>query len=242
MARSRVEPDVEDVALALERPCRRRPGRSARRGGTPRSAARTRRRRRRCRTPPPRARRAPASAALRRTRCSRPPGSARPTPAAARCTSRAGSRPCCRCDRGPTPASTSHPCRSCRWRRRAVLAARPAGPARDGAPVDGELLVHRDEPLRRGQEDHRVVAAPAVRIRVLERLAMPEAAALLERLLDVRVCIEHALTREQLDGVEKVAARADRRVDLQAVLARRSRSRRCRGLAPCARRPCPARG
>ena len=34
--------------------------------------------------------------------------------------------------------------------------------------------VHADEPLRRRQEDHRLVAPPAVRIRVLEVGAMPE--------------------------------------------------------------------
>ena len=75
-----------------------------------------------------------------------------------------------------------------------------------------------DEPLRRRQEDHRVVAAPAVRIRVLERLAVPQPPAFLERLLDLRVRVEHALPAEELDRVEEVAARADRRVDLEAVL------------------------
>ena len=68
--------------------------------------------------------------------------------------------------------------------------------------------VHRHEPLRRGQEDHRVVAAPAVRVRVLERLAVPEPAAFGQRLLDLRVGVEHALAAEQLDVVEEVAAAA----------------------------------
>ena len=114
VARAGVEPDVEDVALALEL------GAAAGRTGQPVGDELLdrplvpRRRRRRCRTPPPRARRAPASAALRRTSCSRPPGSARPRRAGARCTSRDGWRSCCRCDRAPTPAPIA---RRCRWRR-----------------------------------------------------------------------------------------------------------------------------
>ena len=43
-------------------------------------------------------------------------------------------------------------------------------------------------------------------------------AAFLERRLDVRVGVEHALAAEQLDRVEEMPRRADRRVDLQAVL------------------------
>ena len=107
VARSRVEPHVEDVRLALEASCRRTSGRRGPRARTPRSAARTRRRRRTGRTPPPRARRAPASGPPRRSSCSRRRESARPTRAGARCTSRAGWRPCCRCGRGPTPGSTA---------------------------------------------------------------------------------------------------------------------------------------
>ena len=48
--------------------------------------------------------------------------------------------------------------------------------------------------------------------------AVPEPAALVQRLLDVRVGVEHALAAEQLDGVEEVPARTDRRVDVEAVL------------------------
>ena len=79
------------------------------------------------------------------------------------------------------------------------------------------FAIERDEPLRRRQEDHRVVAAPAVRIGVRERLAVPQLAALLQRRLDVRVRVEHALAAEQLHRVEEVSGRPDRRVDLQAV-------------------------
>ena len=80
------------------------------------------------------------------------------------------------------------------------------------------FAVHADEPLRRRQEDDRIVAAPAVRVLMRERLAMPQPAALLQRLFDLRVRVEHALPAEQLDGVEEMAGRADRRVDLEAVL------------------------
>ena len=41
---------------------------------------------------------------------------------------------------------------------------------------------------------------------VLERLPMPEPAAVVERLLDVRIRVEHALAAEQLDRVEEMAA------------------------------------
>ena len=78
--------------------------------------------------------------------------------------------------------------------------------------------VERDEPLRRREEDHRVVAAPAVRVLMRERLAMPEASALLQRLVDLRVRVEHALPAEELHRVEKMSGRTDRRVDLEAVL------------------------
>ena len=144
--------------------CRRRPGTRGRRARTRRSAARTTRRRRARRTPRPRARRAPASAAPRRTSRSRAPESAHPRRAGARCTSRGGSRACSTAGRVPTPGSTRP-----RGRR---LRARAARSVRVGT---AEHAVHPDEPLRRREEDHRVVAAPAVRVRVLERLAVPQA-------------------------------------------------------------------
>ena len=68
-------------------------------------------------------------------------------------------------------------------------------PRRDPAGVVDRLQrlvaqvvrIHRDEPLRGGEEDHRVVAAPAVRVRVIEVFAVPQPAALLERRFDLRV-------------------------------------------------------
>ena len=99
-----------------------------------------------------------------------------------------------------------------------VSIASSAACADVGARQPAERPVHRDEPLRRGEKDDRVVAPPAVRIRVLERLAMPQASALLQRLLDLRVGIEDPLAAEELDGFQEVAARTDRRVDLETVL------------------------
>src|SRR5882757_3914608 len=62
-----------------------------------------------------------------------------------------------------------------------------------------------------------MMTPPAVRILVRERLAVPEPAAFLQRLLDFRVRIEHTLTAEQFHRVEKVSRRTDRRVDFKPV-------------------------
>ncbi len=83
---------------------------------------------------------------------------------------------------------------------------------------DHRLAVQADEPLRRGEEDHRVVAAPAVRVLVRERLPMPETPAFLECFLDIRIRIEDALAAKQQDGVEEMSAGTHGRVDLEAVL------------------------
>ena len=98
--------------------------------------------------------------------------------------------------------------------QRAALGA--AAAVRRGA-LDERLAIHADEPLRRRQEDHRVVAAPAVRIRMGEILPVPELRPLLERLLDARVRVEDLLAAEELDRVEEMAAGADRGVDVQPV-------------------------
>src|SRR5947199_405186 len=52
------------------------------------------------------------------------------------------------------------------------------------------LVVHRDEPLLGRAEDHRVLAAPAVRVRVRDRLAREEDAAVAQQLDDLRVRFE----------------------------------------------------
>ena len=90
-------------------------------------------------------------------------------------------------------------------------------PQRLAAGLRHRHAVHRDEPLRRGEEDHRVVTAPAVRILMREGLAMPQASALGERRFDFRVGVEDALAAEQFDGIQEVSRRTDRGVDFQSV-------------------------
>ncbi len=82
--------------------------------------------------------------------------------------------------------------------------------------LDHRVAVHPHEPLCGGEKDDRVVAAPAVRVLVRERLTVPEARALLEGLFDVRIGVEHPLTAEQFHRLEEMTARA-------------RRARRCRG-------------
>ena len=91
-----------------------------------------------------------------------------------------------------------------------------ASPRRLPAPLESGLI-QRDEPLRGGQKDDRVVTAPAVRVLMRERLAMPQPAPRLQGFLDFGVGVEHTHAPEQLDRLEEVAARRDRRVDLQSV-------------------------
>src|SRR4029079_9755976 len=81
-----------------------------------------------------------------------------------------------------------------------------------------ERAIHGDEPLRRRQEYDRIVAAPAVWIGVMERFAVPEASALFEGCLHVRVRVEDALPAKQLDVLEEVTSGPDGRVDLEPVL------------------------
>ena len=52
---------------------------------------------------------------------------------------------------------------------------------------------------------------------MIERLPMPEPATLFQCRFDIWIGVEHALTGEQLDGVEEVPAGTNRRIDLQPV-------------------------
>jgi len=63
-------------------------------------------------------------------------------------------------------------------------------------PGDDRCAVHANEPLRGRQENHRVVAPPAVRVLMRQRLPVPQPAALLERLFDVGIGVEDALPTE----------------------------------------------
>ncbi len=62
-----------------------------------------------------------------------------------------------------------------------------------GAAVGGDLGFHRDEPLLGGAEDHRTMAAPAVRIRVLQSLFVHERAATAQQLDDRGIRLEDSL-------------------------------------------------
>ena len=90
-----------------------------------------------------------------------------------------------------------------------------------GHGIQGALpqlaFVHRDEPLGGGQEDDRAVAAPAVRIRMLHVAALPEAAARRQRLLDLRVGVEHPHAAEQFHLVREAATGTDRGIHFQPV-------------------------
>src|SRR5207248_9996137 len=82
-------------------------------------------------------------------------------------------------------------------------------------PGAGRRLVQRDETLRGGEEDHRVVAAPAVWILVRERLAVPQPPAFLQRLLDSRIGVEHSLAAEHFRALEERLARPALPCDLE---------------------------
>ena len=97
--------------------------------------------------------------------------SARPRRAGARCTSPAGSTTMLKMRSRPQAGNPLHLVVDGVLRR---LAQRRAAGRRRTA-IAG-VAVHADEPLRRGEEDHRVVAAPAVRVLVRERFPMPQPA------------------------------------------------------------------
>ena len=78
-------------------------------------------------------------------------------------------------------------------------------------------LVHRDEPLRRSAKDHRVLAAPAMRIAMLILFTEEQHAAFAHELNNRIVRIEHALTGEMFDLRRESPGVIDRTIDLQTV-------------------------
>src|SRR6187397_3055175 len=62
------------------------------------------------------------------------------------------------------------------------------------------------------------MAPPAVRIRMGKWFSVPEVAALLQRLFDSGIGVEDTQAAKQLDGVEEMPGRSDRREDLEPVL------------------------
>ncbi len=78
-------------------------------------------------------------------------------------------------------------------------------------------LVHRDEPLRRGAEDHRILAAPAVRITMLVFLAEQQHAAFAHEVDDLIVSGKHIQAREVSNVGCKPSGIVDGAVDVQTV-------------------------
>ena len=128
-------------------------------------------------------------------------------------------------------------------------------------PRQVDRLVHRDEPLRRVAEDHRLLRAPGMRILVLQPAARDQRVGLGQRLDHrlVGVALLALVGEDALAGEARrvIGERAvlvdrigDRGIDAARVRARaRSRSTRRsprgRGRAPCARSRCrrrPTRG
>ena len=105
---------------------------------------------------------------------------------------------------------------------------------------DDRVAVEPHEPLRGGEKDHRVVAAPAVRVLVRERLAVPQTSTLVQRLLDLRIGVEHPLAAEQLHRVQEVPAWIRPAHRSRARTSCRSGSRLHRDPARYAPRPFPA--
>ena len=85
-------------------------------------------------------------------------------------------------------------------------------------PLPQLTAVEGDEPLRGGEEDDRIVAAPAVRVRMLDVGPLPQPAVLGKCCFHMRIRFEDAHSPEPLHVVGELAARPDRRVDVQVVL------------------------
>ena len=118
---------------------------------------------------------------------------------------------------------------------------------RSVSPLPGDILVHRDEPLRRVAEDHRLLGAPRMRILMLEPAARDDVAGLDQRLDHgvvgvalLALVVDHALAGEARrmrgqravlvdgvrdGGVDPVALRAPRAggpdLEVLAAMARR---------------------
>ena len=100
------------------------------------------------------------------------------------------------------------------------------------------LLVHADEPLRRGAEDHRRLVAPAMRIAVLDLLVLEQPAAALELLDEHFAALVHLQAGDERRALAEAAVAHHRVVDRQAVFLADRRSRPGHARARCARRRC----
>ena len=87
------------------------------------------------------------------------------------------------------------------------------------------MVVHTDEPLVGGAEDRGIVAAPAVRIGVLDFLETEQRAVVLEDVNDERIAFPDGLSIQggrqmifETGGIEEAAGGIDGAVDRQTVL------------------------
>ena len=236
VARARVEPDVEDVVLALERRARRTSRTSGPRAGTPRSAART--------TRPRRTRRRPSAAR------STIAGVSTASPHAGAVERRDRHAPGALARDAPVGAVRDHvvdavaapgrdPLDLARRSREARLAQRPRAPS-----ISAMALARRPSARTTATSRGRSPgcgSASSAGTGASNGVVVPQAAAVGQRFDDRRVRLEHLLARKQPDIVREPAVGSDRRVDVEPVLDARSGSRRRRGRARCARRRCPAR-
>ena len=78
-------------------------------------------------------------------------------------------------------------------------------------------LVHRDEPLRRRTKDHRVLAAPAMRVAVVILLTEKQHAFLTHELDNRIVRIKHALAREVFNFGRETSRVIDRAINIEPV-------------------------
>ena len=181
VARARVEPDVEDVVLALERRPRRISGTSGPSGTNsvdgplvPGVGAVLVEHGRRRSTIAPVRTASPQLRAVERRNRHAPGALARDAPVGA------ARRPCCRCGRGPRLGST-RTCWSIASKRRLAQRARRRAVGRDhGSP---SIRTNHWDVARKITG---IVAAPAVRVGVLVRLVVPQPSAFGERLHDRR--------------------------------------------------------
>ena len=82
---------------------------------------------------------------------------------------------------------------------------------------NSRFAVHADKPLRRRQEDARMMAAPAVRVLMGDIGAMPQPGAFFQFSFNRGIRVEDALPAKQVDGVEEMAGGADGRQRVETV-------------------------
>src|SRR4030095_7235965 len=73
----------------------------------------------------------------------------------------------------------------------------------------GMRLVHRDEPLRRGSENHRVLTPPAMRIAMVVLFGKKQNTLVAHEINDLRVGFKHALNSEVFYFRRKPTGRSD---------------------------------